>query len=179
MNEKQDNALKFGHEVMISIGITPVVAVSSLLELMVFNELSLDTEVDFFVNGDDLTAEVEEKIRKAKGFHQWHESKNTQNKVIFYFHDPKGIHITYVPYYNRSYKTYANIIDNQYFVWDRKHFDTFQTKTYRGTVYTIPYDPIGYLEEYYGKPWDDFYGRKGWHWKQAKNLQILKELPKI
>lgn len=175
MNEKQDNALKFGHETMLSIGITPVVAVSSLLELMVFNELRIDTEVDFFVNGDDLTDEIVKKIIDTKGFHQWH---NKDKKDIFYFHDPIGIHITYVPYFNRSYKTYANILENEYFIWNRKHFDTLQTKSYRGITYNIPYDPIGYLEAYYGKPWDDFNGRKDWNWHKSRNLKTLTELPK-
>jgi len=171
MNNKQDNALKFGHKVMQDIGITPVVAVSTLLELMMYGELRLDTEVDFFVNGDLITPEIEEKIHNAPGFHQWQD-----NKGIFYFHDPNGIHITYVPYYLRD-KVYANIIDKQYFVWDKKHFETLQTKNYQDVTYTIPYDPIGYLEEYYGTPWDDFVGRKGWHWHHAKNLQTLDKLP--
>jgi hypothetical protein len=177
MNEKQDNALKFGHDVMVEIGITPVVAVSTLLELMVFNGLIMDTEVDFFIDGDKLTPEIEDKIKKQRGFHQWQEFNLYPNqRTIFYFHDPKGIHITYVPYYIRE-KTYANVTSNQFFVWDNKHFNTLQTKSYQGTRYTIPNDPIGYLEAYYGTPWDDFFGRRNWHWKQAKNLQVLNKLP--
>jgi hypothetical protein len=171
MNEKQDNALKFGHELMVNLGLTPVVAVSSLLELMIYGELRLNTEVDFFINGEGLPVD---KIIATKGFHNWH---NKDKGDIFYVRDPNDTSITFVPYYSRGSKTYANIYNEEYFVWDRKHFDTLQTKLYRGMIYNIPYDPIGYLETYYGKPWDDFDGRKGWHWKQAKNLQTLKELP--
>jgi hypothetical protein len=178
MNEKLTNALKFGHEKMIELGLKPVVAVSSLLELFVFNELISDGEADFFINGDDLTPEIEDKIKKANGFHQWKQFNNYEGqRTIFYFHDPIGIHITFVPYYIRGNKTYVNLINDKFFVWDKKHFDTLQTKTYQHTMYNIPYDPIGYLETYYGKPWDDFEGRKGWHWNNAKNLQTLKGLP--
>lgn len=162
-----DDALKFGHDTMSSV-ITPVVGVSTLLELMVFNELKSDGEVDFFINGDKLNEETIEKIKTLSGFHSWE-----NEKAILYFHDPKGTQITYVPYYMRD-KAYANIRANEYFVWKKKHFTSLQTKTYKGNTYNIPHDPIGYLEEYYGKPWDDFDGRKGWHWHDSKNLQTLK-----
>ncbi len=180
MNQKQDSALQFGYEVMKELGITAVVAVSTLLELMIWDELRLDTEIDFFINGNELNPEMEEKIKKARGFHQWEQFKDYEGqRTILYFHSPEGIHITYVPYYIRGDKTYVNLINDKFFVWPKKHFENLQTKTYRDIMYTIPHDPIGYLETYYGKPWDDFEGRKGWRWHKAKNLVTLKGLPKV
>jgi len=179
MNKALDGALKFGHEQLTLLGLKPVVVVSSLLELMMWNELyEKDGEADFFINGDDLTPEMEEKIKKMPGFHKWEQCTDYPGqRTIFYLHDPIGTHITVVPYYTRGKFTYVNLINDKFFVWLRKHFDSFQTKEYKETVYTIPYDPIGFLEAYYGKPWDDFKGRAGWRWHQAKNLQTLKKLP--
>jgi hypothetical protein len=179
MNDTLAEGLKFGHEHMTSLGFTPVVGYSCLLELMAWNDLyDTEGEADFLINGDDLTEQSEQKIRTSPAFHKWEQFTLYPNqKTIFYMTAPNGVRISYQPYFIRGEFAYANILDSRFFLWQRKHFDTLQTKTYKGTQYTIPYDPIGYLEEYYGKPWDDFEGRKGWHWGMGKNLQHLKGLP--
>lgn len=170
MNEKMDDALVFGHDVLEGIGITPIIGVSTLLELFVFNGLFTTGEVDFFIDGDKLTKELIETIKKTSGFSKWE-----NEKAILYFGATNGVRITYVPYYTRD-KVYANIRADEYFVWDKKHFDTQQTKRYMKKTYTIPNDPVGYLEAYYGTPWDDFFGREGWNWHKAKNLTKMERM---
>jgi hypothetical protein len=177
MNEIMDKALQFGHEEMTKLGIRPAVGWSCLLEMMAWNDIhSVEGEADFMVDGDTLTDEVVKKIYAAPFFSSWTKGISDK-KTLFYLTGPNNARVSCVPYYIRGDTAYVNLISEDFFLWKRIHFDTLQTKTYKGVQYNIPYDFIGYLEEYYGKPWDDFEGRKNWHWKQGLNHVLLKKFP--
>jgi hypothetical protein len=179
MNEKLEQALKFGHDHMTGLGLTPIVGWSCLLTLMAWNDLfDKDIEADFVINGDLVTPELEKKILTSPALRHWTmKNQYSGQRTIFYFTAPNGIRVSCSPYYIKGDFAWINLTDSYFFFWKQIHFDTLQTKTFKGTMYNIPYDPIGYLEEYYGKPWDDFEGRAGWNWKQGKNMKQLKEMP--
>lgn len=178
MNTKLEESLRWGHEYMTSLGIKPIVAGSCLMSLLLFNDLlENDYEADFAIDGDEF-----ERLKPTivKDSHFRDQQKTVAKEGIFYLVYKRDYPpCSFGPHYIVGDKTFYNIAMDEWLIWDKKHFEKTQTKTYRGVTYNIPYDPIGYLEEYYGGRWDDFEGRKDWKWKKAKNRITCSSFPSL